>query len=124
MKKTNGDSSESSRLISEIKLLIEGMGWSQNRAAAVIYYAEHDTDCDVEVSAFQESFKKQIQRHSTPVKRLQRYLEILARDEQVRKSGRILNSYIPSGVLDEELVKDLELLSSEISKRLQSEAEE
>lgn len=118
MEKTNRDSSEGSRLISEIKLLIEGMGWSQNRAAEVIYYAEHDTDCDAEVLAFQVSFKKQIQRHSTSVERLQRYLEILARDEQVRKSGVILNSYTPSGILDKELEKDLELLSREISKRL------
>ncbi|MGO3890113.1 MAG: hypothetical protein ACTJHW_03960 [Paenalcaligenes sp.] len=123
MKKTNRDNSEGLRLISEIKLLIECMGWSQNSAAEAIYYAENDTDSDAEVSAFQASFKKQLQRPSTSVERLQRYLEILAKDEQVRRSGVILNSYISSGVLDDELEKDLKLLSKEISKRLQLERE-
>jgi len=118
MKKTNRDNSEELRLISEIKLLIERMGWSQNSAAEAIYYAENDTDSDAEVSAFQASFKKQLQRPSTSVERLQRYLEILTKDERVTRSGVILNSYISSGVLDDELEKDLKILSSGISKRV------
>lgn len=67
---------------------------------------------------FKQVLKKQLQRPSTSVERLQRYLEILVRDEQVKKSGVILNNYIASGVLDDELEKALECLSLEISKRV------
>lgn len=120
MEKTNVDKMESRQLIAEIKNLIRTVRWSQNQAAEVIYCAECEIDIDEELKAFQAKFKKQLQRESTPVERLGRYLEILAAHDQVKKSGVVLNAYVPSGTLSQELSAELRLLSDEVVKKIRS----
>lgn len=121
MEKTNGDICERARLVEEIRLLIKNLGWSQNRAAEVIYYYRFDTDNDEDLKSFQERFKKHLQRGSTSIELLSKYLDDLVKDPEVKRSGAILNSYVPSGELSQELSIELRRLSEEIAKKIRTE---
>lgn len=121
MEKTNGDNSERACFVEEIRQLIKRVGWSQNRAAEVIYTKLVECFTEDELKSFQEKFKKQLQRGSTSIERLSKYLEILRWDSDVKHSGAVLNTYVPSGELSLGLSAELRVLSEEIGNRVRVE---
>lgn len=118
MKKTNGDKTDSKSCADEIRSLIRRAGWSQNEAARIIYVNRNDTDNYEDIRVFQVTFKKQLQRASTPLGLLQAYLSILAQEPAVKKEGVVLGAYVPSTTLSSTVREGLEALSKEIDSQL------
>ncbi|ULH05366.1 hypothetical protein [Alcaligenes faecalis] len=121
MEKTNGDNRERACLVEEIRQLIKRVGWSQNKAAEVIHEVLDASHTEAELKLFQEKFKKQLQRSSTSIERLSKYLEILRWDSDVKRSGGVLNTYVPSGELSQGLSAELRVLSEEVGNRVRGE---
>jgi hypothetical protein len=111
---------ETIELQNKIKELIKSLGWSQNDLAKILFCEFNDErdDEDKEIEKFQEIFKKELQRETTPSERLQEYLSVITRHSDFKKIGLTLNQYIPSGELNSSLIKEMARISKEIDRKL------
>lgn len=113
-----GTNVTASSLQEEIKTLAARAGWTQNHAARIIFTEQNDTDNDDEIKAFQERFKKELQRETTKVERLQEYLTIMSAHPDIEKTGMIRNRYVSTGVISATLEQAMADISREIDIKL------
>ena len=109
-----GTNNETVELQSHIKILAANLGWSQNRLARVLYTEIHDWDNDEEIFKFQEKLKKELQRGTTKVEKLQRYLEILVNHPELQKLDVVFNKHVPQGAISSSLSRGIGEISKEI----------
>ena len=109
----------------QIQGALDALGWSHRQLADVLYeelYASEsddfeDTDKE-EIQKLAQNIKKQLQRSSTPEKRLDRYLRVLCEhpDYQALKLGTVLTKYVEHSCLDNDLANHLAQLSAKLDK--------
>jgi hypothetical protein len=84
---------ETQRFQSEIKNLIKKLGWSERKFADEMYMLKlpdgRDDDED-EMDRFYESFKKQLNRSTTPSETLSEYLRLISQHEEVKKAKIVI----------------------------------
>lgn len=114
-----GTTETTGALQEQIKALAVQVGWSQNKLARIIFVELNENDCDVDIRAFQERFKKELQRNTTKVERLKQYLSIMTAHPDVEKIGLIHNRYISSGHISAELEQTMRAISREIDIELE-----
>lgn len=108
---------EVENLQAQIKRRLKETGKSRKNLAEMIFAEDHDDDNDEKARAqFVESFKKQLNRPTTPPEKLQRYLEILL---QGHRGLEVRTASIASSYLDKATLRRMEKLSREIEKMLE-----
>ncbi|MBQ4875768.1 hypothetical protein J8M21_00950 [Pseudoalteromonas luteoviolacea] len=100
-------SEEVTQVQEEIKRIASKVGISQKELSDRIYREENEIDDVDEMNKFYEKFKKHLQRNTTCIQRLKRYVEILERIESVRKANKAPNGYVAIGVISKNLAKRL-----------------
>jgi hypothetical protein len=111
-----GTNSETTELQLQIKTLIAELGWSQNQLARNLYTELHDWDDEEAILSFQECLKKELQRGTTKVEKLKKYLSIIANHSETRKMDVILNKPVPLGAISASLSEAMGEISQEIDK--------
>lgn len=107
-------------LQAEIKKLIRGMGWGQAEAARYVYLETTDSDNEVELSRYVESFKKRLSRPSTPPEHLEAILRILQRLKPAKLMA-IQPVYVPGPSLDASLRRELRAISRDMDREADDE---
>jgi hypothetical protein len=92
--------------------------WSQNRLAEILYTKFNDEDVEGDILKFQERLKKQLQRPTTNVEKLRKYLDVIVRHPQAKNLDLIINKYIPHGSISSNLSKDMVDISVELHPKL------
>jgi O-methyltransferase involved in polyketide biosynthesis len=113
-----GTNQTTSELQEAIKTLAARAGWKQNELALIIFDGLNEYFTEEEGKAFQERFKKELQRNTTKVERLQEYLLIINKHPDMEKIGLIHNRYISTGKISATLEQAMREISSEIDKKL------
>jgi len=111
-----GTKSEAVELQKQIKQLISGLGWSQNRLAEYIYADENDSDNDADKRAFQERLKKELQRPTTKVEKLKKYLSIILKSREARQLDLRINSHVPIGCISKSMSAAMKEISKEVDE--------
>src|SRR5690606_4702751 len=75
-KRQMGTKQDVLNLQSQLKVLMNEVGWTQNRLARIIFTELSETDNEGDRRAFQERFKKALQRDTTKIELLETFLEI------------------------------------------------
>lgn len=92
----------------ELKEWIKKIGYSQN-GFAQYFYNEIESENEEETKQFQEKFKKQLQRKTTSIESIQKYLDFLFKLPKFEELGYIKPSYIKnknfSDIFNEEMLK-------------------
>jgi hypothetical protein len=102
-------------LQSEIKRLIAKLKWSQKRLGREFYTAKYDDDDYVEIRRHEEKVKKDLSRPSTNPELLMSYLEVIYLHQEFKKLDIVLPYYRKSGVLSDEMEKEMMKISKSIS---------
>ncbi len=109
-----GTKQEALEVQSQIKSLAAELGWTQNRLAQILYTELNEWDDDDEILKFQERLKKELQRSTTKVDRLKKYLEIVVSHPEAQKLDVIFNKYVPTNAISSSLSKEMSKVSKEI----------
>lgn len=109
-----GTKQETLEIQSQIKSLAAELGWTQNRLAQILYTELNEWDDDEEILKFQERLKKELQRSTTKVNRLKKYLEIVVSHPEAQKLDVIFNKYVPTNAISSSLSKEMVKVSKEI----------
>lgn len=109
-----GTKQETLEIQSQIKNLAAELGWTQNRLAQILYTELNEWDDDEEILKFQERLKKELQRSTTKVNRLKKYLEIVVSHPEAQKLDVIFNKYVPTNAISSSLSKEMGKVSKEI----------
>lgn len=109
-----GTKQEVLEIQSHIKSLAVELGWTQNRLAQILYTELHEWDDDDEILKFQERLKKELQRSTTKVERLKKYLEIVVNHPDAQKLDVVFNKYVPQNAISSSLSKEMAKVSQEI----------
>lgn len=105
----------------ELKTWLKKIGLSQNEFAA-IFLLEHDDNCtEDEIKKFQGSFKKQLNRASTKVEALEKYLDYLFSIEKFKEAGYFRPKCSSKGILDPVAEKMMRKISRELSDKFERE---
>ena len=99
---------------SQIKSLAAELGWTQNRLAQILYTELNEWDDDNEILKFQERLKKELQRSTTKIDRLKKYLEIVVSHPEAQKLDVVFNKYVPQNAISSSLSKEMGKVSKEI----------
>lgn len=108
-------------LQAEIKKLIKGMGWKQAEAARHVFWETTDSENEVELSRYVETFKKKLSRPSTPPEHLEAILCILCRQKSA-KLVAIKPVFLPGPTLDTSLRRELRAISRAMDREVDDEA--
>ena len=109
-----GTKQEALEVQSQIKSLAAELGWTQNRLAQILYTELNEWDDDDEILKFQERLKKELQRSTTKVDRLKKYLEIVVSHPEAQNLDVVFNKYVPQNAISSSLSKEMGKLSKEI----------
>lgn len=109
-----GTKQEALEVQSQIKSLAAELGWTQNRLAQILYTELNEWDDDNEILKFQERLKKELQRSTTKIDRLKKYLEIVVSHPEAQKLDVIFNKYVPQNAISSSLSKEMGKVSKEI----------
>jgi len=113
-KRQMGTKQEALEVQSQIKSLAAELGWTQNRLAQILYTELNEWDDDNEILKFQERLKKELQRSTTKIDRLKKYLEIVVSHPEAQKLDVIFNKYVPQNAISSSLSKEMGKVSKEI----------
>ncbi len=113
-KRQMGTKQESIELQSQIKKMTAELGWPQNRLARILYTELNDWDDEEEIVKFQEKLKKELQRSTTKIERLQIYLDVIIRHPEAQKLDVVFNKYIPRNSISSSLSEAMGDISQEI----------
>jgi hypothetical protein len=102
----------------QLKGLIKEIGWTQNKLARIIFTELSETDNEVDRVAFQERFKKALQRDTTKVELLETYLEIAVSHPDAKDAKRIFKKYAFPSALSPVLSDGMRKISKEIDAYL------
>lgn len=94
------------------------LGWTQNKLARIIFVELHDDDNDEEIEAFQEQFKKALQRDTTKIERLQKFLEIAVSHSDAKALKKGFKKYAPQNSISSSLSEGMRMISLEIDEDL------
>lgn len=109
-----GTKQESIELQAQIKKLTVELGWSQNRLARILYTELNEVDNKDEIAKFQEKLKKELQRSTTKVERLQIYLDVIIGHPETQKLDVVSKKYIPQNSISSSLSEAMGDISQEI----------
>lgn len=100
----------------QIRMMLDLLGWSQRQLAEVLYeelkceaYENIDDMCSNEVRKFRDVLKKQLQRPSTPVDRLDQYIQVISEhpDFLALNADVVLPKYVKHSCLIHDVMEDL-----------------
>jgi hypothetical protein len=118
-KRTMGTKQEAQEIKAQIKSLAAELGWTQNQLAQKLYMELHEVENDAEMVKFQERFKKDLQRGTTKVEKLQRYLELMVNHYDAKKINLNFKKHIPLKTISLALSKAMKEISKEIDISLE-----
>lgn len=102
-----------------LKAWLKKIGLSQNEFAA-LYLLEHDDNCtDEEIKKFQENFKKQINRDTTKIEMLEKYLNYLFSIEKFKEAGYFRPQCTSDDILEIEVVNMMKKISKELTAKFE-----
>lgn len=104
---------EVAEIQARIKQRLAEKGMSLADLAARILLEDHDEDDALAVARFTDTLKKQLKRPSTPIKKLERYWEILLSDRQGLE-GRYPSVTSSLSLLPKQVLDQLHKLSADI----------
>lgn len=113
-----GTERDAERIKKEIKRLSKSLAWTQNKLAREIYVELNEWDDDEEILRFQERFKKEMQRKTTNIERLKKYLEILVAHPDASRVDCVFNQYVPQGCLSETFITGMGEISQELDNAI------
>lgn len=116
-----GTMEEITALQREIKSLIAKLGWSQNRLARELYTALNDWDDEDEIHSFQERLKKELQRKTTKMEKLKKYISIIIRHPEAEQIDVFSNQYVGAGYISKTLEGGMARISKGLDRSLASE---
>ncbi len=102
----------------ELKSWLKKIGLSQSEFAALYYDENHEYCVEEDVDRFKETFKKQLNRQSTKVERLETYLNFLFTTAKFREAGYFRPQCSSSGILDPETEKLMQKISKELTDKI------
>lgn len=105
----------------EIKKIIGELGWSQKKLGREVYYGtfdDYDYDDEKEISRFEEKAKKDLNRPTTKIERLNEYLKIISHHREFKKLDIVLPVYRSNSELSEAMQKGMMDISEEIDQML------
>lgn len=108
-------------LQAEIKKMIRGMGWSQAEVARFVYLEKNDTENNVELRRYVETFKKKLSRPSTPPEHLEAILRIMQRQKSAT-SMALKPLYVPGKSLSSPLRLEIQAISRSLDREMNDEA--
>lgn len=111
-----GTKQEVSEVISHLKTIMSELGWTQNELARIIFAELNQTDNEDEIKAFQEKFKKALQRDTTKIELLQRYLEIAVSQPEAKAIVKSFKKYSPLNAISPSLSEGMKKISKEIDQ--------
>lgn len=116
-----GTKQEALKIQSQLKGLMRELGWTQNQLARIIFAELHEHDNDNEIVAFQEQFKKALQRDTTKIERLQKFLEIAISHPDAKGIKKGFKKYVPQNSIRSSLAEGMRMISLEIDEDLKKE---
>jgi len=117
-KRQMGTQQKSVELQVQIKELAAKLGWSRNRLAEKLYVELYEFDDENELSKFTERLKKELQRPTTKIERLQAYLEILYRHQDVQALEVVVNRYVPIDAITPSMRQAMKKVSREVDLKV------
>lgn len=112
-----GTNSETIELQKQIKSLIAELGWSQNQLARNLFIELFESDNEDEMKSFQERLKKDLQRTTTKVERLKKYLSIVLSHPDAKGLDVIFNKPVYLGAISPSLQGWLTQISKDLDKK-------
>jgi hypothetical protein len=112
-----GTNTETTEVQLQIKRIIKELGWTQNKFARILYTEMNEWDDEDEILKFQERVKKELQRTSTKVEKLKKYLEILMQLPETQTIDVVSNRYVPQGAISLSLGRAMADISQEINNQ-------
>jgi len=104
----------------ELKKWIKEISYSQNQFAQH-FYNDTQSENEEETKKFQETFKKQLSRKSTPIQTIQKYLDFLFGLPSFEKLGYIKPSYIENKNFSEIFNKKMLEISKKLTDNIKEE---
>ncbi len=117
-KRQMGTKQEVLNIQSQLKSLMSEVGWTQNKLARIIFTELSETDNEGEMRAFQERFKKALQRDTTKVELLETFLEIAVSHPDAKDAKNIYKKYSSNNLLSPLLYDGMRKISQEIDESL------
>ena len=114
-----GTKQEAQEIKAQIKSLATELGWTQNQLAQKLYIELHEVENDTEMVRFQERFKKDLQRGTTKVEKLQRYLELMVNHYDAKKIDLSFKKHVRLKTISLTLSKAMNEISKEIDSSLE-----
>ncbi len=113
-----GTKQEVLNLQSQLKSLMREVGWTQNKLARIIFDELSETYNEGDKLAFQERFKKALQRNTTKVELLETFLEIAISHPDAKGTKKIYKRYSSNNLLSPLLYNGMRKISQEIDESL------
>ncbi|MGH1450918.1 MAG: hypothetical protein ACRBBM_16050 [Pseudomonadaceae bacterium] len=108
---------ETAELQTQIKDLLDGLGWSRKRFAREIHEVEcSPADTESEIASFEERIKKQLIRKTTKPAVLRRYLEILGCHEDFAELGMVVPRFYKPAAISQELFEGMKMISKRLDE--------
>lgn len=109
----------------QIRLLCNKLGWSQAKLARELYIELYDEDDDLEIARFTEKLKKQLNRSSTSLERLEAYINIIVIHPDFDNIDLVMRKQIATpGLLPDILVRGLRGVSKKLTQKIERRNEE
>lgn len=105
----------------KIKELAKKYSWSQEQLSRELYVQLHpddENDDSLAMQRFGAALKKQLNRPTTSVATLQRYLDILIQDPLFEKENMVYTKPVSTTLIDECLANGISSISKKILKNL------
>lgn len=107
----------------EIKDQLNRLGWSAKRLARELYYHNNDVADEEtekgEIKSAEERLKKQLQRPTTPEKKLEEIINTIPQLDLFRKTKRVSPRYIASDELSAEFKNAMKKLSEDLTDEIE-----
>jgi hypothetical protein len=111
------DTSEAQSLIRKFS---EQLGWSQAKLARELYIELYDEDDDAEIARFMEKLKKQLNRSSTSVERLEAYINIIRMHPDFQNVDLVQGQqFATPDLLPNHVEKGMREISKKLTKKLE-----
>ena len=102
----------------ELKDWLKKLGLSQNVFAQRVFYAMNESDNEEEIKQFTERFKKAINRDSTEIGLIERYLKILYQQNEFLKLGLVVHEPYCDDEFFDSFNKRMKKISRNITDKL------
>jgi ribosomal protein L31 len=103
-------------LQSEIKKLIDGLGWSLRQLGEAVYFSRFDDEDETEIQRMVEKVKKHLTRSTTSQEILAQYLSVIANHPEFRKTQRVIPHYASIGEFDQQFEQEMKVISQLATK--------